>query len=98
MVPLFGNVQNQSDWPKVVSTDLVRHINNLKNKTHVISGQMKGKTQLPIPAGAEKVSDDDLKMAEKYNKFILKNTISFNYCLYLFVLIIIKEEKPSIKL
>ena len=65
MVPVFGNVQNQVDWPKVISSDLIRHINNLKNKTHVISGQMKGRTQLPIPAGAEKVSDEDLQMAEK---------------------------------
>jgi len=62
---VFGNVNNQSDWPKVISNDLNRHINNLKNKTHVIVGQMKGRTQLPIPAGAEKVSDEDLKMALK---------------------------------
>ncbi len=62
---MFGNVNNQSDWPKVISNDLNRHINNLKNKTHVIVGQMKGRTQLPIPAGAEKVSDEDLKMALK---------------------------------
>ena len=62
---MFGNVNNQSDWPKVISNDLNRHINNLKNKTHVIVGQMKGRTQLPIPAGAEKVSEEDLKMALK---------------------------------
>jgi dynein heavy chain len=43
----------------------LRHINNLKNKTFVISGQMKGKTQLPIPAGAEKVADFDLDDAHK---------------------------------
>ena len=65
LIPIFGNKDNQNDWPKVISYDLIRHINNLKNKTHVISGQMKGKTQLPIPAGAEKVTDEDLKMAQK---------------------------------
>lgn len=65
LVPVFSNVQNQSDWPKVISNDLIRHINNLKNKTYVISGQMKGKTQLPIPSGAEKVSDEDLRSAER---------------------------------
>ena len=43
----------------------MRHINNLKNKTFVISGQMKGKTQLPIPAGADKVGENDLKLAER---------------------------------
>ena len=65
LVPVFGNANNQSDWPKVISNDLIRHINNLKNKTHVMVGQMKGRTQLPIPAGAEKVTDEDLKMAQK---------------------------------
>jgi dynein heavy chain len=65
LVPVVGNSQNQGDWPKVISSDLIRHINNLKNKTHVISGQMKGKTQLPIPAGADKVSDEDLRLAEQ---------------------------------
>jgi len=37
----------------------------LKNRTFVISGQIKGRTQLPIPAGVEKVSDEDLRMAER---------------------------------
>ncbi len=76
---MFSNTQNQTDWPKVISSDLIRHINNLKNKTNVISGQMKGKTQLPIPAGAEKVSDDDLKMAEKYVIFFSEKRIFFLY-------------------
>jgi dynein heavy chain len=65
LVPVIGNSQNQGDWPKVISSDLIRHVNNLKNKTHVLSGQMKGKTQLPIPAGADKVSDEDLRLAEQ---------------------------------
>jgi len=62
LIPIFGNSQNQIQWPKVVSHDINKHIKSLKNKTHVISGQMKGKTQLPIPAGAEKLSDEHLKM------------------------------------
>ena len=65
LIPIFSNSQNCNDWPKVISDDLLRHINNLKNKTFVISGQMKGKTQLPIPAGAEKVADIDLDDAQK---------------------------------
>lgn len=65
LVPVFKNPENQKDWPKVISNDLNRHINNLKNRTYVITGQMKGKTQLPIPAGAEKVSDRDIMLAER---------------------------------
>jgi len=41
------------------------HITNLTNKTHILSGKMRGKTQLPVPPGANKVTDEDLKMAEK---------------------------------
>ena len=65
-MPVFGNSNNQNGWPKVISNDIIRHINNLKNKTYVISGQMRGRTQLPIPPGAEKVSDEELIKAEKY--------------------------------
>jgi dynein heavy chain len=52
---------------KVIANDLSRHISNLKNKTYVVTGQMKGKTQLPIPAGAERVSDKEIFMAERYH-------------------------------
>ena len=96
-MPIFNNVQNQNDWPKVISNDLTRHINNLKNKTHVISGQIKGKTQLPIPAGAEKVTEDDLKMAEKYSK---NEPFCFPIILLLFIFVcffFIKEAKMWIK-
>ena len=80
LVPVFGNANNQSDWPKVISNDLIRHINNLKNKTYVISGQMKGKTQLPIPPGAEKVSDEELKKAQKYLIFLIyKKALNYLY-------------------
>ena len=85
LVPVFGNANNQSDWPKVISNDLIRHINNLKNKTYVISGQMKGKTQLPIPPGAEKVSDEDIKKAQKYlNLLIYKQALNYLYLIVLF--------------
>jgi hypothetical protein len=65
LIPIFGNLSNQIEWPKVISYDLIRHINNLKNKTQVISGQMRGRTQLPIPSGADKVTEEDVKMAQK---------------------------------
>lgn len=85
LVPVFGNANNQSDWPKVISNDLIRHINNLKNKTYVISGQMKGKTQLPIPPGAEKVSDEDIKKAQRYlNLLIYKQALNYLYLVVLF--------------
>jgi dynein heavy chain, axonemal len=65
LVPVFNNSHNQTEWPKVISDDLIRHINNLKNKTYVISGQIKGKTQLPIPSGADRVSNEDIERAQR---------------------------------
>jgi dynein heavy chain len=65
IIPVFSNKMNQMDWPKVISSDLMKHVNNLKNRTYVLQGLLKGKTQLPIPAGAERVSDREIKKAEK---------------------------------
>ena len=62
---MFSNSKNQTQWPKVVSNDLSLHINKLKNKTQIISGKVQGKTKLPIPAGADRISEQDLRMAEK---------------------------------
>ena len=30
----------------------------IKSKVHILNGQMKGKTLLPVPAGAERVADE----------------------------------------
>ena len=56
-MPLLGNDHNHEAWPKVVSTDVLRHIRNLKSSVYVVSGQVKGKTLLPLPVGAERVED-----------------------------------------
>lgn len=55
LVPLLRNEFNQKAWPNVVSQDVLRHIHNLKNKVFVVSGQVKGKTLLPFPVGADRV-------------------------------------------
>lgn len=31
---------------------------SIKNKVHILNGQMKGKTLLPVPAGAERVAEE----------------------------------------
>ncbi|KAL0984038.1 hypothetical protein UPYG_G00136240 [Umbra pygmaea] len=55
VVPLLSNGRNHSEWPQVVSQDIQRHVNSLKNKVFLVSGQVKGKTLLPLPPGAERV-------------------------------------------
>uniref|UniRef100_A0A6Q2WZ44 Dynein axonemal heavy chain 17 n=1 Tax=Esox lucius TaxID=8010 RepID=A0A6Q2WZ44_ESOLU len=55
VVPLLSNGRNHNEWPQVVSQDIQRHVNSLKTKVFVVSGQVKGKTLLPLPPGAERV-------------------------------------------
>ncbi len=78
LVPIFNRANNQNDYLKVISNDLSRHLNNLKNKTYVISGQMKGKTQLPIPIGADKLTDDYINRARRY---CTKKNVDLNFSL-----------------
>jgi len=52
-VPLLANERNHEQWPRVVSDDLMRHMHHLKSNVYMVSGQVKGKTLLPLPAGAE---------------------------------------------
>jgi len=56
LVPLLSNNRNHENWPSVVSQDILRHVHQLKNNVYVISGQVKGRTLLPLPVGAEKAA------------------------------------------
>ena len=55
-MPLLSNNKNHENWPTVVSQDILRHVHQLKNHVYVISGQVKGRTLLPLPVGAEKAA------------------------------------------
>ncbi|XP_041078235.1 dynein heavy chain 9, axonemal-like [Polyodon spathula] len=57
VVPVLANKKNHQTWPYVISQDISRHIHTLKNNVFVVAGQVRGKTLLPLPAGAEKVED-----------------------------------------
>jgi len=50
---VLGNNNNHGMWPKVVSDDVLKHVYQLKNQVHVLAGQVKGKTLLPLPASAD---------------------------------------------
>ena len=92
LVPLLSNDRNHDQWPRVVSEDVMHHINNLKSSVFVISGQVNGKTLLPLPAGADHVEeelldrfqDDDQERLEKIRRIhvfrytrILSYTITY---------------------
>ena len=55
LIPLLSNNDNRSKWPQVVSQDVMHHVGVLKGDVYVLSGQVKGKTLLPLPAQTESV-------------------------------------------
>uniref|UniRef100_F7AU91 AAA+ ATPase domain-containing protein n=1 Tax=Ciona intestinalis TaxID=7719 RepID=F7AU91_CIOIN len=63
LVPLLGNGRNQDTWPHVVSGDVLRHVHKLKSNVFVVTGQVKGKTLLPLPPGTEKIPEQEQQEA-----------------------------------
>uniref|UniRef100_A0AAX7TU92 Dynein axonemal heavy chain 17 n=1 Tax=Astatotilapia calliptera TaxID=8154 RepID=A0AAX7TU92_ASTCA len=53
IAPLLSNSNNYIQWPQVVVQDIKCHVHSLKNSVFVVSGQIQGKTLLPLPAGSE---------------------------------------------
>lgn len=66
LVPLLSNNQNHNGWPAVVSKDLLRHVHDLKSSVYVLTGQVKGRTLLPMPIGAEQFKDM-MKQGARYS-------------------------------
>ena len=52
-MPVIANPVNQKSWPAVVSKDLMRHVGSFKGEVFLFSGQVKGKTLLPLPPQAD---------------------------------------------
>ena len=50
----------------MVSQDVMKHVHSLKNKVYVVSGQVKGKTLLPLPVGAERAEEASNLGENKY--------------------------------
>uniref|UniRef100_A0A665X2B6 Dynein, axonemal, heavy chain 9 n=1 Tax=Echeneis naucrates TaxID=173247 RepID=A0A665X2B6_ECHNA len=57
VAPLLSNNRNHTEWPNVLSQDIRHHIHSLKTNVFVVSGQVQGKTLLPLPAGSERVEE-----------------------------------------
>ena len=55
LLPLLSNGGNHSKWPLVVSGDVLQHVCRLKGDVYVLSGQVKGKTLLPLPQQTESI-------------------------------------------
>ena len=53
---LISNEQNHAAWPRVVSHDLQRHVQQLKRHMYVVTGELQGKTLLPLPLSEELIT------------------------------------------
>ncbi len=49
----MNNDVNQTSWPSVVTQDIGRHVGALKGDVLTLSGQVKGRTLLPLPPQTE---------------------------------------------
>ena len=63
-MPLVANNSNRLKWPNVVSSDLMRHVGGFKGEVFLFSGQVKGKTLLPLPPQADQMA----KAADNYER------------------------------
>ena len=52
ILPLMSNDANVSAWPNVACVDMIKQAQALRSQALVVSGQMTGKTKLPLPEGA----------------------------------------------
>jgi len=68
--PLLSNENNHEGWPEVVAQDVLRHVQNVKSRVYVVSGQVRGKTLLPLPVGADRPEalQHDSAANDKYGK------------------------------
>ncbi|KAF0872636.1 DYH9 protein, partial [Crocuta crocuta] len=59
ILPVLANEKNHQGWPHAVCQDVQRHAHGLQGDLLVILEKVKGKTLLPLPAGAENVGSVD---------------------------------------
>ncbi|XP_028422796.1 dynein axonemal heavy chain 9 isoform X2 [Perca flavescens] len=74
VAPLLSNSRNHSEWPQVVSQDVRRHVHSLQTNVFVVTGQVQGKTLLPLPAGCDRVEQAALE-AEHRGEIVDKSII-----------------------
>lgn len=69
----MANDTNRSKWPNVVSQDVIHHIGTLKGEVFMFSGQVKGKTLLPLPHQADLVAKA-IESESRYNIIIANHS------------------------
>ncbi|KAF7658249.1 hypothetical protein LDENG_00015570 [Lucifuga dentata] len=71
-IPLLLNKENHQLWPKVMSEDVIRHVESISSRTSVAQGQALGKTVLSIPTGTAWMENScsTFKMYDKCNRIV----------------------------
>lgn len=57
---VLSNGLNHEDWPRVVSDDIHRHLEKLRNRVVTLIGRAEGRTLLPLPLCVESARPLDI--------------------------------------
>ncbi|KAF7661524.1 hypothetical protein LDENG_00258930 [Lucifuga dentata] len=60
LVCVLYNGLNHENWPMVVSEDIYRHLEELRNKVVTLRGRAEGRTLLPLPLYVERAQPQDI--------------------------------------
>ncbi|XP_053322781.1 dynein axonemal heavy chain 11 [Spea bombifrons] len=69
VVPVLSNKKNHRSWPCFISEDMDHHVEDMKNKIHIVKGLLAGKTILPIPTTATTIEPIQYSANNKETQF-----------------------------
>nr|XP_055065627.1 dynein axonemal heavy chain 11 isoform X2 [Misgurnus anguillicaudatus] len=70
-LPVLSNKKNHQIWPRTISQDVMKHIENLQSKMSVVRGQLYGKTILPFPAISDwldRCEEETITLQDSHNR------------------------------
>lgn len=71
LVCVLCNGLNHEDWPRVVSDDILRHLEKLRSRVVTLRGSAEGRTLLPIPLCLERVRAQDIILRSVFEAFYI---------------------------
>ncbi|XP_064861656.1 dynein axonemal heavy chain 11 [Oncorhynchus nerka] len=63
LVSVLSNSLNHGGWPRVVSEDIHRHLEQLRSKVVTLRGRAEGRTLLPLPLCVERSQPQDILLS-----------------------------------
>ncbi|KAK6302903.1 hypothetical protein J4Q44_G00272580 [Coregonus suidteri] len=63
LVSVLSNSLNHGGWPRVVSEDIHRHLEQLRSKVVTLRGRAEGRTLLPLPLCVERAQPQDILLS-----------------------------------